>query len=220
MRPGPKVVYGSSKWLWAFALAMHWALLVIVLRHLRFFTEPVLGFASVLDSADGFFRFTLPVFYATDAIVLVALIYLAIRRFTNPQVRMISQAGDYFPLFLLVAIAASGVAMRYLFRTDVVGIKEYTLSLLSFSPALPASVGGVFTMHLLLVCTLFFYFPFSKLVHFGGVFLTPTRNLANNNREVRHVNPWNPVVELHSFDHWAEEFKEEIAQAGYELKRD
>ena len=33
------------------------------------------------------------------------------------------------------------------------------------------------------------YFPFSKLMHMAGVFLSPTRNLANNNRMVRHVNP-------------------------------
>ena len=63
-------------------------------------------------------------------------------------------------------------------------------------------VAEVYSLHLLFVAALFAYFPFSKLVHLGGVFLSPTRNLANNNRAVRHVNPWNPEVEVHEYDHW------------------
>jgi nitrate reductase gamma subunit len=73
MREGPKIVYGGSKWLWLFALAFHWALLVIVIRHLRFFADPVPAFASLIEGADGFFRFTLPAFYLTDILLLAAL---------------------------------------------------------------------------------------------------------------------------------------------------
>ena len=35
--PGPSLAYGSSKWLWMAGLVFHWSLLVIVLRHYRFF---------------------------------------------------------------------------------------------------------------------------------------------------------------------------------------
>ena len=38
---GPKVAYSSDKWLWLFALAFHYSFLVILIRHLRFFTNPV-----------------------------------------------------------------------------------------------------------------------------------------------------------------------------------
>ena len=220
MREGPKIVYGGAKLLWAFALAFHWTFLIILLRHLRFFSDPVPGFASALEGADGFFRFTLPAFYLTDLVILAALGFLLIRRFVSPTVRYISQAADYFPLFLLLGIALSGVAVRYVWKTDVVAIKELGMGLLAFSPAVPAGISAGFFIHLTLVSVLLAYFPFSKLMHFGGVFLSPTRNLANNNRAVRHVNPWNPEVELHSFAHWKEEFAEEIAQAGYELKGD
>ncbi len=34
------------------------------------------------------------------------------------------------------------------------------------------------------------YFPFSKLMHAGGVFFSPSRNQRDNVRDQRHVNPW------------------------------
>jgi hypothetical protein len=34
------------------------------------------------------------------------------------------------------------------------------------------------------------------------------------------VNPVNPEVKFHEFEEWEEEFKEEIAEAGYKLERD
>ena len=60
-------------------------------------------------------------------------------------------------------------------------------------------------VHLLLVSVLAAYFPFSKLMHIGGVFLSPTRNLANNNRSQRHINPWNYPVKTHSYAEWEED---------------
>lgn len=218
MREGPKIVYGGTKWLWLFALAFHWVFLFVLLRHLRFFTDPVAWLPATLDSVDGFFRFTLPALYLTDVVFLVSVGFLLARRYLNPQVRYISLAADYFPLYLLLAIAVTGMMTRYVAKTDVVAVKEYAMGLVAFSPTVPAGLGVWFVVHLLLVSTLAAYFPFSKLMHMGGVFLSPTRNLANNNRAERHVNPWNPEVELHSFDHWKEEFSDEIAQAGYELK--
>ncbi len=44
IQDGPKLVYGSSKYLWLFALLFHYCFLVIVLRHLRLFTNPIPGF--------------------------------------------------------------------------------------------------------------------------------------------------------------------------------
>ncbi|MGD2071410.1 MAG: menaquinol oxidoreductase, partial [Gemmatimonadota bacterium] len=44
-----RLVYGTDLWLWAGALAMHWALAVVLLRHLRLFTEPVPGFVTAVE---------------------------------------------------------------------------------------------------------------------------------------------------------------------------
>jgi len=218
MKPGPRIVYGADKELWAASMLFHWTFLVIFIRHLRFFTEPVPGCVAGLERLDAFFEVTVPALYLTDVLILVGLGWLLLRRFLLPQVRYISLASDYFPLFLLLGVVISGVFLRYLTKTDVVAIKEMAMGLLAFQFTVPDGIGPQFYIHLLLVSVLIGYFPFSKLMHLGGVFLSPTRNLANNNRMVRHVNPWNPEVKIHEFDHWKEEFKEEIAEAGYELK--
>ena len=60
----------------------------------------------------------------------------------------------------------------------------------------------------------FAYFPFSKLTHMAGVFLSPTRNLSNNSRMVRHINPWNYPVKIHTYEAYEDEFREKMIAAG------
>ena len=56
-------------------------------------------------------------------------------------------------------------------------------------------------------------------MHMGGVFLSPTRNLANNSRMRRHVNPWNYPVKVHTYEEWEEEFRDKMKAAGLPLER-
>ena len=219
LEPGPRLIYREAKWLWLAAMAFHWSLLIILLRHLRLFVEPVPAIAVVLDRLDGFFQIGVPIVYVTDVVIVVALLYLLQRRFREPQLRYISLATDYFALFLLLAIALTGIVMRYLVRTDVVAVKQFAIGLAIFRPAVPQNVGAWFYAHLALVSTLAAYLPFSKLVHMGGVFLSPTRNLANNNRMKRYVNPWNYPVKVHTYEEWEDEFREKIEAAGLPVER-
>jgi len=214
MHDGPKLVYGSSKWLWLFGLAFHYCFLLIVLRHLRLFLNPVPGFIGTLEFFDGLFQIGVPVLYQTDLIFVGAVTFLFLRRVIIPQVKYISFAADYFPLFLIFAIAATGILMRYFFRVDIVSIKQLTVGLATFSPAISGDIGSIFYIHVFLVSALLAYFPFSKLMHLGGVFLSPTRNLANNNRMVRHVNPWNdPTIKPHSYASYEDEFRQFMVDA-------
>ena len=87
--------------------------------------------------------------------------------------------------------------MRYFFKTDIVAVKELAIGLVTLHPKVPAGISPLFFIHLFLVSVLFAYFPFSKLMHAPGVFLSPTRNMVNNNRWVLHVNPWNYPVKFH-----------------------
>ena len=169
---------------------------------------------------DGFFQVGVPAVYQTDVVMLAALAFLLLRRLCEPHVRYISLPADYFPLFLLIGIATTGVLMRYFVQTDVVAIKQLAMGLVTFSPAVPAGVGPLFFVHLFLVCALLVYFPFSKLMHMAGVFLSPTRNLANNNRMKRHVNPWNHPVKVHTYEEWEEEFHDKIDAAGLPLDKE
>lgn len=220
LRDGPMLAYGSTKWLWAAGLAFHWTFFIIVLRHLRLFTEPILFFVPIIESLDAFFQVGVPLLYITDIVFLIAVTYLFFRRVLILQVRYISLAADYFPLFLILGIGVSGVLMRYFFKVDVIGVKELTMGLVTFNPVVPEGIGVIFYIHLFLVSTLLIYFPFSKLMHMAGVFLSPTRNLANNNRERRHINPWDYPVKVHTYDHYEDDFREKMKAAGLPVEKE
>jgi nitrate reductase gamma subunit len=211
---GAKLVHWSYKWLWLGAIAFHYAFLLVLLRHLRFFSEPVWGFIHQLESVDGFVQFYTPVVYLTDIVLLTALTYLLIRRLANPALRYISLAADYFPLFLILSIGITGFFLRYVYRTDITAVKQLAIGLVTFSPVVPAGISPLFYAHLFLVSVLFAYFPFSKLMHMPGIFLSPSRNLANNNRQQVHVNPWNYPVKFHTYMDQENEYREAMIEAG------
>jgi nitrate reductase gamma subunit len=213
-----RLVLGEDRYLWLGALAFHWSLLVILLRHLRLFLQPVPGFVSVLSRLDGVFQVGTSAVYVSDVVVLGALLYLTARRLRNPQVRYLSLPVDYLALFLLLGIVISGLLMRFVVRADVAAIKQFALGLAVFHPVVTNAITTMFLIHLLLVSALAAYFPFSKLMHMGGVFLSPTRNLANNNRSKRHVNPWNYAVKTHSYAEWEDEFRDKLKAATLPLE--
>ncbi len=219
LHEGPRLLYGEEKFLWLGALAFHWSLLIIILRHLRFVLEPVPGFVLGLQSLDGLFQVGTPVFYLTDAVFTVSLGYLLLRRLSNPQVRYISLPTDYLAPGLLMGLAVTGIWMRYVAKEDVVSIKEFAMGLVTFSPHVPENIGLLFYLHLFFLSALLAYFPYSKLMHMAGSFLSPTRNLANNNRMKRHVNSWDYPVKVHSYAEWEEEFRDKIKAAGLPLER-
>jgi len=220
LRSDRRVVYGPDKWLWAAALAFHWSFLIIFIRHYRFFAEPVPGFVLGLQSLDAFFQVGVPVLYLTDIVLLASVTYLFLRRVMIPQIRYISLATDYFPLTLILAIGVTGVFMRHFYKVDIVLVKELTMGLVSFKPVVPDGIGFIFFAHVFLVSVLFAYFPFSKLMHLGGVFLSPTRNLVNNSRVKRHINPWNYDVKTHTYEEYEDEFRELMREAGLPLEKD
>ena len=223
----PKIDYEWEKWLWVAALVFHYAFLVIFLRHFRFFTEPVPGFVTILQNLDGFMQmgaapfdgFGLPGVYLTDMLLMAAVTWLLLRRILYSQIRYVSLPADYFPLLLIIALGFSGMLMRYLFRVDVTAVKELAMGLFKFSPVSPEGIGVIFYIHLFILCVLIAYFPFSKLMHLAGVFLSPTRNLSNNSRFVRHVNPWNYPVKTHTYDEYEDEFRDKMIEAGLPVEK-
>ncbi len=220
MREGPKIVYGSDKLLWLMGLAFHYSFLVILVRHLRLFTEPIPAPIVLVDKLDSLFQIGVPALYLTDVALIGAVTVLFLRRVVLPQIRYISLPADYFPLFLILGIGITGVLMRYFLRVDVVAAKELAMGLASLRPKIPEGIGATFYIHLFLVSALFAYFPFSKLMHLGGVFLSPTRNLANNNRVKRHMNPWNYSVKVHTYEEYEDEFREKMKDAGLPVEKE
>lgn len=217
---GGRYVFGGSKYLWLGALAFHWSLLLIIVRHLRLLVQPVPQFVITLSAVDSFFQIGSPALYLSNVVVLCALTYLLLRRLYDLQLRYISQFSDYFAPLLLLGIILSGTLMRYVTRVDIVAVKRLAISLATFHPVLPEGLGTVFLVHVLLISTLAAYLPFSKLMHMGGVFLSPTRNLANNSRAKRHINPWNYPVKTHPYAEWEKDFKDKLIMASIPLDED
>jgi nitrate reductase gamma subunit len=176
-------------------------------------------FVPIIEKIDGFFQFFLPTLYQSGFLLGAALTFLLLRRLIDPKLRYISLVADYFPLFLILAIVKTGILMRYVLKADVVSIKELTMGLITLQPTIPEGISVLFYIHIFLVSVLFAYFPFSKLMHMAGVFLSPTRNLSNNTRIVRHINPWNYPVKVHTYDEYEDEFREKMIDAGLPVEK-
>ncbi|QKT04039.1 respiratory nitrate reductase subunit gamma [Ectothiorhodospiraceae bacterium 2226] len=172
-------LFKANKWIWLFGWLFHAALLLVLLRHLRYFQEPVWTWVVWIQPFG---------IYAAWA-MLIGLFGLWARRILVDRVRYISSPSDHLMLGLLVAIGVSGVLMKYVWHTDIVALKAFTLGLMYFDwQPLPAD--AMLLIHLTLVAALMIVFPFSKLLHAPGVFFSPTRNQVDNPRERRHLAPW------------------------------
>jgi [DsrC]-trisulfide reductase subunit M len=213
-------VYASAKGLWFFGLLFHWSLLIVLLRHMRFFLEPIAPMINVLASIDGFFEIGTPTFFLCDAVLLLGLTFLFLRRVVVPQLRYISLFTDYFTLVLILGVAITGVIMRSLFPVDIEQVKSMALGWVTFAPYVPKGMSALFYIHLLLVSVLLAWFPFSKLMHMGGVFLSPTRNIASDSRMRRHINPWNAPVKVHTYEEYEDEYRDKMKLAGLPLDKE
>lgn len=172
-------LFKGNKWTWLFAIAFHLALFVVIVRHFRYFIKDLPSFFSHIQ-----------IFGVLAGFVLVgALFMLLVRRYWVDRTRYISSFADYFFLVLLLAIGASGLLMKFVFRPDIVEIKTAMIGWITFQ-GFETPGDALFLVHFVLVLLLMAVFPFSKLTHAIGLFFSPTRNQVDNPREVRHVNPW------------------------------
>lgn len=217
---GPSIVYFSSKWLWFFALLFHYCFLLVFIRHFRFFCDPVPACLTFFEAVDGVLQIGAPRMYLTGVLLLCALLFLLGRRMFDQRLRYLSLINDYFPLFLLLGLVCSGIMLRYFAKTDIASVKVFTMGLVTLHPTIPDGVSAFFYVHLAFLSVLLMYFPFSKLMHMTGVFFSPTRNMPNNSRAVRHVNPWNdPNAPYTTYAEYEDNFREAMAEAGLPLEK-
>ena len=177
-------LFKSSKWTWFFGWTFHVSLALVLVRHLRYFQEPVWEPVVWLQPFGVYAGFGL----------LLGLTGLWARRFLVDRVRYISTQSDHLMLALLLAIGISGMFMQYVAHTDIVAVKAFFLGLMRFRwQPLPAD--PVLLVHLGLVVLLMVIFPISKLLHAPGLFFSPTRNQTDNPREARHLAAWARALE-------------------------
>jgi nitrate reductase gamma subunit len=177
-------LFKSNKWIWLFGYMFHGALLLAMMRHLRYFTHPVWDWVVLVQPFGMYAGFAM----------LAGLGALWFRRIFVQRIRYISGPSDHLMLVLLLGITGSGLAMNYVARTDIVALKQFMLGLMRFDWQ-PMPADPILMAHLGMVIALMIIFPFSKLLHAPGLFFSPTRNQVDNPREKRHLAPWAAKLE-------------------------
>lgn len=164
-------LFRGDRSLWFMSWVFHVTLAVVFLGHLRVVTallDSILFSLGVSPAGVDWLSSTSG--GAAGVVLLATGVLLLIRRLSVTRVREISTVSDFFALLLLVAIIATGDVMRFGPHFDLAQTRVWAASLLTFSPQVPEN--SAFLLHALLAQLLFIYIPFSKILHFGGVFFT------------------------------------------------
>ena len=159
-----ETLFRANRWTWAFGWLFHAALLLVLVRHLWLFLDPVPAWVGPLLGTGKWL----------SAVLVTSLGGLLARRLFVARVRYVSVPSDYLMLLLILLIAGSGAWLGHVDPGSLGLAREFALGLvrlevrpLPLDPVLWLHLGGAGLLALLL--------PFSKLLHAPGVFLTPTR---------------------------------------------
>ena len=183
-----KSLFRANKWIWVLGWMFHFALLLVLLRHLRYFVDlssPIWFWVTLIQPFGKYAAFAM----------LAGLVGLLVRRFTVERIRYISLPSDYLMLALLLLIGISGSMMTFVAHTDIVQLKDFIGGVMRFDFSKQMPNDFVLMVHLSLVFILMIIFPFSKLLHAPGIFFSPSRNQVDNSREKRHLAPWAAKLE-------------------------
>tara|TARA_B100000029_G_scaffold461803_1_gene493830 strand:+ start:1356 stop:2081 length:726 start_codon:yes stop_codon:yes gene_type:complete len=172
-------LFKSCRWTWIFGYFFHFALALVIIRHLRYFTEPIWWWVALIQPFGKYASF----------LMLFGLAGLLARRVLVDRVRYISAPSDYLMLILFLGITLSGILMTFVENVDVISLKMFFLGLMYFDWQ-PIPSHPLLIVHLLLVAVLMIVFPFSKLLHAPGLFFSPTRTMVDNPRETRYKPRW------------------------------
>ena len=172
-------LFKSSKATWLFGWLFHFGLFLDMLRHLRYFIDPIWFWVLIIQPFGKY----------GSILMFIGLAGLLTRRIIVDRVRYISSPSDHLMLVLLLSITTTGMAMSFYLGADVISVKSFFIGLMTFDiQNIPSD--PVLVSHLLMVASLMIIFPYSKLLHAPGLFFSPSRNQVDNAREKRHVAKW------------------------------
>lgn len=178
-------LFKANLWTWGAGWLFHASLLLVTMRHLRYFTEPVWGWVGLIQPFGMYAGITM----------LLGVLGLWARRIFVERIRYISTPSDHLMLLLFVAIAGSGLLMTFVSHTDVIAVKGFFQGWMHLSVQ-PLPADALLYLHLAAVALLMLIFPISKLLHAPGVFFSPSRNQTDNPREKRHISNWAQSQEI------------------------
>ena len=140
-------LFFSNAFLWLGEWLFHACLALVMVRHLRYFLEPVPFCVAALQTPVIIAGYLLP----------FSLIYIFMAKLVIEKKSYIA-SSNFFLLALLLLSGISGLLMKIWFRPDLVGIKWFSLGMVTFRPVeVPHS--PLFIMHFVLFLMVFAYLP-------------------------------------------------------------
>jgi nitrate reductase gamma subunit len=169
-------LFKGNKAFWSMAWLFHASLALIIVGHIRVFTGLIDSMLMSFGmSSEAIGSMSAGAGGVAGLVIMITAILLVFRRLLTGRVREITNPADYLALLLILAILVTGNAMRFGQHFDLALTHNYFAQLLTFSWAgIAVPANSMFQVHFLMVLVLVIYIPFSKILHFGGIFFTQT----------------------------------------------
>lgn len=186
-----RTTFFADRWAWIFGAAFYFGLILILIRHLRYFLQPAwlgpLWPLLVLEQPFGFYG---------GLILPFACAAWWGRQTVLKEGRIITSWADHAVMLLLVAIPVVGY-FNSVVHTDVIAVKAYATGLVTFNWSnIPTD--PLLLIHLWLVAALMIVIPFSRLLlilPFGRLLqMTPTEHAGNKRRRKLILRTLGPVL--------------------------
>lgn len=163
---------GGSEGLWFWSWIMHVMLVLIIAGHVVGIYYLTHQFTLIGLTEEVSSRLSASIGTIAGIGFFMALVVLLYRRLTIKEVKYLSDPADYFDIILLLSVVVTGMMMRVPgVEVDLASIRTYLGDLIMLSPtSLPDE--WFFIVHFSMVNLLLVYFPFSKLVHMAGFFVS------------------------------------------------
>ncbi len=161
----------GDKTLWLWAWLLHISLLFIIAGHIAGIYYLTKQFTLIGLSPEASTRLSALLGTIFGVIFFISLVVLFYRRLTIAEVKRLSDPADYFILCLLLGIVVTGMYMRLVSGSDLAAVRAYFAGLFTLNP-IPIPKDWIFISHFTLVNILLIYFPFSKLIHMIGIFVS------------------------------------------------
>jgi nitrate reductase gamma subunit len=181
-----KSLFKSNKPTWIFGYLFHISFFLLIAMHFArhfIYTNPLPAWYNDFVSAG----------IICGIVMVSSLFLLLMRRVIVERVKFISLFQDYLILILLMLIGIAGLSLNYVLTPSALTtvdnqLDPYMNGLLTFQfTNIPSN--PIFLIHYTLVMLLILYIPFSKVMHFVGIFFSPTRYMADDPIEKRHYRP-------------------------------
>ena len=181
-----KSLFKSNKATWVFGYLFHISFFLLIFMHfLRHFIYS--------NPLPWWYNIFVGIGIVCGIVMVLSLFLLLMRRVVIERVKFISLFQDYLILILLMLIGLAGLSLNYVLTPNALTVVDnqldpYMNGLLTFQfTNIPSN--PLFLIHYTLVMLLILYIPFSKVMHFVGVFFSPTRNMADNPIEEKYYRP-------------------------------